>query len=333
MWYMVFAILGGAFVTLLITLVVRGVIYYRTNKGETAAGTWKCIGDFFLTIFSPDYRLADRAKARLECDGNRVHSLDDQLKDKALYIQTANRVNLLLSLILCAGVVVLKYCCKNTGEYFVFALFGFLGYRLLSRTVEINVAFLGDCFDKNKNRYLDKYMRIKLAFTSLLEEAILFAGAYTLAEVGWWNALLGGAHSFILSPFSNGICVRCPLFQFITIYQVICTIVLLTIAFATYISTPENGNCNNGNNGERGNNGGNGNNVGNDDGGDGGAVRATATAAVAAVPVTVSNGATTERTSATAQASATPTNTQKTMIKVAITAAVALAVVVLVKRR
>ena len=199
-----------------------------------------------LLALSPDFFFAYKAKKIIDANYPTEESLKEQKrikesesseKAKAKYIKCANKGNLILSFVLCVATFVVVY--SAWGKCLRWGAFGFLGYRLLSRTVEINVAFFKDCLDKKKDSDLDKYGRIKLAFKSLLEEAFLFAALYSFAKLEWWGALLGGAHSFILTLFSADFYYY-KTFLFVAVYQVICTIVLLTVSFATYISTPDN---------------------------------------------------------------------------------------------
>lgn len=188
-------------------------------------------------IFSPDYRIAKIQKTKTNFCRNETQNevSDEQLKQlRAAYIKKANTVNLLASLIV---VFISSTLFLTIEELWIFnVLIVLVGYRLCSRTLEINISFVKDVFDEEKLSSLKKVERIKLAFTSLIEEAILFFGIYLLMFNDVWKAILGGLHSFALSPIECTPDNYCP---FIALYQVICTIILLTISFASYISMPE----------------------------------------------------------------------------------------------
>jgi len=212
----------------------RGRLFKRNSLKKEEKGP-RCPRFVWFLLFSLslDYFFAYRAKKMID-----ANYPDETIRKKAKtkYINAANLHNLILSFVLCVATFVVVY--SAWGKCLKWGLFVFVGYRLLSRTVEINVAFFKDCLERVKNSDLDKYDRIKLAFKSLLEEAFLFAALYSFAKLEWWRALLGGAHSFILTLFSADF-YYFRTFQFVAVYQVICTIILLTISFATYISTPD----------------------------------------------------------------------------------------------
>lgn len=326
MWGIFFAGIG---IMLVVTWGLRAVIYCSSgNKIKLG----ELVNSFFLSfltcLISLDYSLARKAKEKIKASFPESdppapgEQYSEAAKARGKYIALANTINLIASVVLSIGVIVARYRCNI--EWLYFSLFGLIGYRLLSRTVEINVAFFNDCLDKKKNSDLDKYDRIKLAFTSLLEEAFLFAALYSFAKLEWWRSLLGGLHSFILSPFSLGFRSH-PLFAFVAVYQVICTIVLITISFATYISTPDNAGKGKGNEAD-----GNGGNDENDNNG-GNSVGDCATETAAATEnATASAKATVKAAAAPVDP---PSNATATAAIVGIVGIVAFATLALLKRR
>lgn len=241
MWW---EILIGVVITMLLTIIFRYCIFCIYNKECKLKEILKCLCKKLLFIISPDYYLAkyakEKIKAKYEQKPEKEKSEEEQKEERARYIKTANHANLIISIILCIVTVLLVFLWKC--EFVYFLLFGLFGYRLLSRTTEINVAFLKDCVDKDKESNLKKFDRIKLAFFSLIEEAVLFTGIYTFIydKTQWFKPILSGLHSFILSPVSICSAYRFAVFfKFVAVYQIICSVVLITISFATYISTQD----------------------------------------------------------------------------------------------
>lgn len=336
-------LLAGVIIMVVATVVFRIVLIQQFKKdNQVRRFNFPLL---LLYVISADFCLAMIAKKAINAyylaeEGIQQQERVERSKQaRARYIKNANIHNLFLSLILSVLTFLLFVSCVHCDccPYLQWFVYGFFGYRLLSRTFEINVSFFKDCFDREHESNLDRYDRIKLAFKSLLEETVLFTALYSFAKLKWWEALLGGLHSLILSPYSVG--YNSAFFKFVAVYQVICTIVLLTIAFATYVSTPDqpNRNANNNDNGGNGNNGGDGGNGedGGNGGNDGNGAAATATATATAVATAaVPNGAARGRARVAAQAIATPNNAQNQLIKAAIVATAVLAVVaVMMKRR
>lgn len=171
------------------------------------------------------------------CSKKKIKKIINEKINLTKYIQKKNKYNLaitLLFVIILLFLVSLFYCFGVSSEclkYFIYFYACFFVIRLISRTMEINISFFDDVFDKDKSTNLNKYDRIKLAFASLLEEAFLFFGIYVILGICPYDAIIGGLHSFIIQmPNFKKIC------DFIPIYQTICSIILITISFATYIS-------------------------------------------------------------------------------------------------
>jgi len=259
------ALLVGVIIIVAATVVFRRVLIQQFKIKRDNKVRWVNFPLLLLFVISADFCLAMIAKKAINDyylaeDGIQQHErVDSRKQARTRYIRNANIHNLFLSMFLSVLTFLLFVFCVHCDccPYLQWFVYGFFGYRLLSRTVEINVSFFKDCFDREHESDLDRYDRIKLAFKSLLEETVLFTALYSFAKLKWWEALLGGLHSLILSPYSVG--YNSAFFKFVAVYQVICTIILLTISFATYVSTPDQPNGNGGDDG----NGGDGGNDGN----------------------------------------------------------------------
>ena len=187
-----------------------------------------------LPIISPDYVITKKQKSNLEKENEIA---EEKPITRATYIKKANKTNLLSTFLGIATFYILFFTLRI--NWLNNILLSCVAYRLCSRTIEINISFMKDIIEEKKDSDLSKWDRIKLAFTSLLEEAILFAGIYLFNFNNVADSILGGLHSFILSPVN--FCNSNYGYRFIAIYQVICTIILITLSFATYISQTDKG--------------------------------------------------------------------------------------------
>ncbi len=229
----------GAIVAMILTVIVRFFLCCACHK-PCQFCVWckeliKSILRSALYILSWDFYFAKICKDKIKKEETDEQKQKDKL---AAYIRRANVTNLIISSAFC----LLTYFLKNltSCKMLLNILLGVMIYRFVSRTLEINVSFLLDCIKARKASNLNRTDRIMLAFLSLVEEAVLFLGVYTFAfaEQEWLRPILWGLHSFILSPAN----VKCapPVFSFIAIYQVMSSVILLTISFATYISNNQN---------------------------------------------------------------------------------------------
>ena len=236
MWY---CYLIGVAIILCVTITARCCLCKCFNfNRERIKKILKWFLKIILFIISLDFHLARVCKEKIKTKyaGDENEQIrKDKLKE---YIINANSLNLVISFFI--GLVVFILKSLTDANCLCIILLVVMSYRFVSRTIEINVSFLLDVFDKNNNSGTNKWQRIQLAFLSLIEEAILFAGIYLFFYDGEiCKSILSGLHSFILAPVSDkGCCCQesCGLFSFVTIYQVICSIILITISFATYIS-------------------------------------------------------------------------------------------------
>lgn len=264
---------AGIAAMIVLTFAIRALLYRNYCKKICKKGTASFVLEGILCFLSLDYLLAKLSKEKIEKnslhkekvkvesqepeppeqakaaqpekeDSEQTKTAQPENEDskqakaeRSKYIKAANALNLLISFLLCVCIFLLKSFFSS--EWPCWLLLGMIAFRALSRTVEINVSFFKDCVSaEEKQSDLSKYERIGLAFKSLLEEALLFAGIYVFfpgQNPPFWNAMLGGLHSFILSPVSYKTNFQ-GLFSFVAIYQTICSIILITISFATYIS-------------------------------------------------------------------------------------------------
>lgn len=200
-----------------------------------------------LTIISIDYVISKKQKTELElkyCIFERKESKDvanEEGKTKykiarSKYIKTNNIANLITSSIIVVIVLVFVYVHKVRWLWMVFG--GLLFYRVVSRTMEINLSFLLDIIgEKERQSSLSGRERMCLALKSLLEEAVLFVGMYAVLRRSFlseffWTCITAGARSFI--PTLPDGCAS--IVTFIATYQAICSLILITLSLASYIS-------------------------------------------------------------------------------------------------
>ena len=240
----VIGVLGMVLVTVLIRLVICKDISKKCSIWKQISARFrslkKVISTLVFILLSPDYLLAKKSKEAIKQDNisnNEKKEPSSEENPRSNYIRKANHCNLVVSIVLILLLFVVQWVSCDGGCLYAFLL-GMVAYRTLSRTVEINVSFVKDCISSRlKKSDLKKHERMILALLSLLEEACLFSGVYTFAfeKAEWYKALFAGMHSFILTP--NLINQDSWLLSIISIYQVVSSIILLTIAFATYISS------------------------------------------------------------------------------------------------
>lgn len=151
-----------------------------------------------------------------------------------------NWFNLFLSLVLVV-VAFIAVCVKC--DVFMYVMFGVISYRILSRTIEINVSFVKDICTRaaNKKSNLDKYDRIRLAIKSLIEEALLFAAMYAFLTKGDCNilqCLIGGLHSFTIDVYAaeNVQVWSSDWLKLVAVWQKFCSGILVTLCIAQYFA-------------------------------------------------------------------------------------------------
>lgn len=198
-----------------------------------------------LFILSFDYRYVQKIKKGLFCSSDVFrHNTNKgcfvRVVDRKTLITGLNNHNLILSTILLflysASIWVPGDFISDCWVGRIFSVI--ISYRFISRTLEVNISFIRDVVEQNKNRSkLSCDERIQLAFKSLFEEVILFASVYCLIlnsqELCVVRSLYGGLQSFIMQMPSLNMfkCVNAGFWglQYLRLYQVFSSIVLITI--------------------------------------------------------------------------------------------------------
>ena len=185
---------------------------------------WKIM----LTIFSTGYLFAHHYKG----DINGRH--------RKRFIRKCNRCNLVVSLFLMS----ISFCMVSADYKFLIPfIMGINGYRFISRSLEIIVAFGFDAFDENDNKSeLNKLERINLATTSYLEIYIYSASFYVTLIAGnssiipTWKAMLMTLSAGTLTNVAytqDSLFEPLKLFPF---FQVFATLSLIVLSLTMYVS-------------------------------------------------------------------------------------------------
>lgn len=229
---------SGIIIAVLLTIIGRIGLFHLINKGKVGSSKLTHnIVKVFLDFISIDYHLAEVAKLRLKkSEEPNTVTEKDKLEQ---YIVSANTYNLVLTLILSIP------CYLSTVFHcnpFFYLMMGLMSYRLISRTMEINIAFIKDICSKHKSTDLTKYQRAALAIKSLLEEVLLFFSMYCFLlkpAAEFIPPLIGGLHSFTLDIFTNENVVNINLFSLVAVWQKVCSAILVTLCIASYLSSEE----------------------------------------------------------------------------------------------
>ena len=228
--------------TVVIKLSINLCLYKRLKKPKDALKRFfRLVIEILLSILSIDYCITTMQKRRLKVKINRnkkkyhgKRCAEMQLIGTAhrRYIKRNNHWNLIVSVLLVAAGV---FLCRVECLWIV--IVGLLGYRTLSRTMEINISFLRDIMDKSNNSDLQSIDRIKLAMKSLLEETILFFSFYLVLNKCYdikyfWSSIIASTRSIIPTiPDAQGTFVFV-----VATYQAISAFILITLSIAMYIS-------------------------------------------------------------------------------------------------
>ena len=242
-WY---AIPLGMVIMLVVTVAVRVVLLQTTtNKGMTLGKIVRIVALVLFAFVSPDYVAAYLSKVKLDryCEGQKNNYADDKQYDnfkkdlKAKYISRANTVNLVIGvMIMIVAACVAMFC--DGWAYNIF--YGLVAYRLLSRTLEINISFIRDIADDKKKSSLEPSQRVSLAIRSLVEEAAMFAAVYCfmlpMTSDCWLDAFTGGLFSFVKDVFSED----SGILRFTSVYQKVCSVTLVALCIAVYLDCHKN---------------------------------------------------------------------------------------------
>lgn len=249
-------ILAGVGIMAFLTFFRLFSIYCINNKGYNGlTRDTENLRGYFLGLFSIDYFVARLCKRRIREQYDRdTNYCKTQVE---YYIRIWNFWNCVISFFFAVGLIVLSCFSEKLSQQLIFVAFGIMLYRTYSRTMEINISFIKDVLDRDKRSSLNRNKRIKLALVSLLEEVFLFIGLYAFLANNYLDSIFGGLHSLILNKFAFDPTIICPAiteknsnfyefisgakiwFSFISIYQVFCAIILLSLSIANYISAPD----------------------------------------------------------------------------------------------
>lgn len=194
----------------------------------------KVICSMCVSLVSFDYLLSELFKAIVskEDAGSQAGRIADNL---GRFIIMMNVINLLASIAMSACILTINQGMK--GYWCTLFVHAFL-MRVVSRTMEINIAFFGDVISsKPKKSKLKAGDRILLAASSLVEESVLFAGFYFIIGEGFSNSIILGAHSIIvnLATLSQSAVATNYWYNLIPIYQLACSLILVTLCLVSYI--------------------------------------------------------------------------------------------------
>ena len=246
----------GVLIYILFVVVLKNIVVICVpinNSFNSLKQIGNCFLSIVLFILSFDYWYVQEIKKELFCSSDVFrHNTNKgcfvRVVDRKTLITGLNNHNLILSTILLLFLYSASIWAPGDfiSDCWVGRIFSvIILYRFISRTLEVNISFIGDVVEQNKNRSkLSCDERIKLAFKSLFEEVILFASVYCLIlnshELCVVSSLYCGLHSFIMQMPSLSMfkCVNSVFggLQYLRLYQVFSSIVLITISFAVYIS-------------------------------------------------------------------------------------------------
>ncbi len=106
--------------------------------------------------------------------------------------------------------------------------------------MEINFAFVSDIIsDKPKSSNLTGANRFGLAILSIIEEAVLFSDIYLVIGEDAMQSVVLGMHSLILTlaTLTDSVVANHVWYNFIPIYQLVCSLILVTLCLVSYIGT------------------------------------------------------------------------------------------------
>ena len=184
-----------------------------------------------LIILSPDYIISKLCKDVL------WQTKDDE---RSKLIKGFNFLNLGISFLIVLVLLTTKYitCCSNLSMLCYLKIF--LGYRILSRTIEIMISFIKDVSSKDHCSSLNYKDRIRLAFLSILESIILAFGIQ-LCNIDQCNGLTDAAVNALLTI--NSLSNKDGKFTCVDICKIFCGLAnfsLIGIVISTYVSESSN---------------------------------------------------------------------------------------------
>mgnify|MGYP002522632723 CR=1 FL=1 len=240
-WSFLIGIASMVALTFLLRLMMSRFVKWFSESGFPVVEWLKSIALLFISL---DYVLAAYEKKKIEkeasSEGTSTEKKNEEPKPdteteikckKGNYIRTANTGNLIASFVLAVSAVLVRIFGNGV---WCNILLGVLAYRILSRTMEINISFVKDIATEGHTSDLKAGDRISLAVRSLIEEATLFAGMYCFlfAEGSLLQAIVSGLYSFTTDAVSNAD----GWVALTSVYQKTCTSILVVLCIASYIS-------------------------------------------------------------------------------------------------
>lgn len=175
----------------------------------------------------------------------KIEKGDSERSDRASIIQERNRRNLINSFIV---MVCSFFFIFFKLEILAYLLFGFNGYRFISRSSEIMIAFVKDCFNSENKSELYTAERLKLAMISYFE-IYLYSAAFYVSIIHEFvnnsepSVIIFKSIMMSLSvgtmtnvAYSQDVCNLSNWLQLLPFIQVFTVLSLVVLSFAVYVS-------------------------------------------------------------------------------------------------
>lgn len=224
----------GIAVMCVLTIFTRWLFYCLIAKKSLK---WNMKNNNILFfVVSPDYICAQMSKNALCID-----SAEESENDRKHYIENYNTINLIISIVVAILSYVAMYLGNNELKNILCAC---VAFRILSRTIEINLSFIKDISEEENRSGIKSGKRVVLAIKSLIEEMVLFAAMYIWflsdGEYLVLQSLTMGLYSFTL----DNVAETCKVIvKFISAYQKMCSVCLISLCIASYASGAKKGNA------------------------------------------------------------------------------------------
>lgn len=201
------------------------MFHLKNNKGSSLIFKKNAI-----YIFTLDYFFAKKYKP-------------DDRKKKSDYIKLMNSNNIILTLIIFDILIVLNYfdiLIVFNILLLLKYLIGFIGYRCISRSLELIISFGNDAINPKKSSILNAEDRVKLAINSYIEVVLNYAVFYYLLNVveppkiDPINLITSLYKSIGISTFSGIGTSQLGIFSSLHLFT---SFVLVVFAIAVYLSS------------------------------------------------------------------------------------------------
>ncbi len=252
-----FNLIVGYIINFIFSFVIHNLMGKSTGTFSSRYKTAKI--DFLqlllFTLLSPDYIFAHLYKMRH--DNKVTGNLEEYKIKRKNYIKQMNTLNLILSIVIAVVVGIcfkeVRACLRTNLDFFSFFI-GFVIFRIISRSIEIIIAFGTDVTSdssKSKSSSLSKNERIKLAIKSYFDIIVMYFPVYFLFQScvkkcccfsyyccclesqGFCESVL---KSFGVSTLSNAGFKDYVFVDTFIILQVLTTITLVSLSIAIYVS-------------------------------------------------------------------------------------------------